>query len=67
MLNCYPSNTVLITNRWGSEVWNGTNYDNVNVRWAGQDMNGTDLADGTYYYIIRYNNTEKRGWVFIKR
>jgi len=67
ILNCYPSNTVLITNRWGSEVWNGTNYDNVSVRWSGQDMNGTDLADGTYYYIIRYNGTEKRGWVFIKR
>ncbi len=67
MLNCYTSNTVLIINRWGSEVWRGSDYDNNTVKWAGQDMNGTDLADGTYYYIIKYNNTEKRGWVYIKR
>ncbi|HTA81811.1 MAG TPA: ice-binding family protein [Bacteroidia bacterium] len=67
MLNCYPTNTVLIINRWGSEIWSGTNYDNETVKWTGQDMNGINLPDGTYYYIIKYNNTEKRGWVFIKR
>jgi len=67
MLNCYPTNTVLIINRWGSEIWSGSNYDNETVKWTGQDMNGINLPDGTYYYIIKYNNTEKRGWVFIKR
>ncbi|MGP8215237.1 MAG: ice-binding family protein [Bacteroidia bacterium] len=67
MLDCYPTNTVQIINRWGSEVWSGDNYDNVNVRWAGNNMDGTALPDGTYFYIIKYNGTEKRGWVFIKR
>ncbi len=67
MLNCYPTNTVLIVNRWGSEIWTGINYDNNTVKWTGKDMNGIDLPDGTYYYIIKYNDTEKRGWVFIKR
>jgi len=67
MLNCYPANTVTIINRWGSEVWMGTDYNNTSVRWGGENMSGENLPDGTYYYIIKYNNTEKRGWVFIKR
>jgi gliding motility-associated-like protein len=67
MLDCYPENTVVIVNRWGSEVWSGTDYNNTTVRWAGKDMNGTDLPEDTYYYMIKYNNTEKQGWVFIKR
>ncbi len=67
MLGYYKTNTVLIINRWGNEVWKGINYDNKTVLWTGKNMNGDDLADGTYYYIITYNNTEKRGWVFIKR
>ncbi|HTB05481.1 MAG TPA: gliding motility-associated C-terminal domain-containing protein, partial [Bacteroidia bacterium] len=67
MLNCYPTNSVIIVNRWGSEVWSANNYDNDNIKWAGKDNNGVDLPDGTYYYIIKYNNIEKEGWVFIKR
>ena len=67
MLVCYPTNTVLIINRWGSEVWSGSDYNNTTVRWTGDNMNGEKLPDGTYYYIIKYNNTEKQGWVFIKR
>ena len=67
MLDCYPNNTVVIVNRWGSEVWTGTDYNNTTVRWDGKDMAGTDLPEGTYYYMIRYNDTEKQGWVFIKR
>jgi gliding motility-associated-like protein len=67
MLWQYPSNQVLILNRWGAEVWMGLNYDSKTVVWTGQNMSGKDLPDGTYYYIINYNNTEKRGWVVLKR
>lgn len=67
ILNYYPVNDVTIINRWGSEVWKGINYDNKTVVWTGKNMKGEDMPDGTYYYIINYNNTEKRGWVFIKR
>ena len=67
ILNKYPINTVEIINRWGSEVWKKDNYDNKNIVFRGQNMNGEDLPDGTYYYTIHYNNIEKRGWVFIKR
>ena len=67
VLNYFPVNTVLIINRWGGEIWKGINYNNKDIVWTGKNMNGEDMPDGTYYYIINYNNTEKRGWVFIKR
>jgi gliding motility-associated-like protein len=63
----YVKNTVVIINRWGNEVWKGNNYDNRNIVFRGNNMNGNELPDGTYFYIIQYNNLEKRGWVFIKR
>jgi gliding motility-associated-like protein len=66
-LSFYTTNSVIIVNRWGSEVWRTDNYDNVNNVWNGKNLEGNDLPDGTYYYIINYNNTQKRGWVFIKR
>ncbi|MES2701451.1 MAG: gliding motility-associated C-terminal domain-containing protein [Bacteroidota bacterium] len=67
MLSAHPKNTVVIINRWGNEVWKMDNYDNKNVVFKGDNMNGNALPDGTYYYIVKYNEIEKRGWVFIKR
>ncbi|MDQ3110471.1 MAG: gliding motility-associated C-terminal domain-containing protein [Bacteroidota bacterium] len=67
LVDCFDENEVIVINRWGSEVWRGQNYNNTSVRWNGQNLNGTDCTDGTYYYIIKYNDTEKRGWLFIKR
>jgi len=66
-LSYYTNNEVLIINRWGNEIWKGVNYNNQSVKWEGKNMNGEDMPDGTYYYIINYNNTVKTGWVFIKR
>ena len=67
VLNFFPENKVTILNRWGSEVWGTTNYDNkVNV-FAGKNQSGNELPDGTYYYSITYSNEEKHGWVLIKR
>ncbi len=63
----YPKNTVVILNRWGNEVWKADNYNNISVVFKGENMNGNDLPDGTYFYIIKYNNIEKTGWVYIKR
>ncbi len=63
----YPKNTVVIINRWGNEIWKMDYYDNKSVVFKGENMNGNVLPDGTYYFVIQYNNKEKRGWVFIKR
>ncbi|OFX31414.1 MAG: hypothetical protein A2W90_09480 [Bacteroidetes bacterium GWF2_42_66] len=67
VLSYYPENSVKIINRWGSKVWMGSDYNNTSKIWTGQNMNGNNLPDGTYYYIINYSKFEKRGWVFIKR
>jgi gliding motility-associated-like protein len=67
VLSYNADNSVLIINRWGDEVWKGINYDNHANVWTGKNMNGNDLPDGNYYYIIKYGNVEKRGWVIVKR
>lgn len=60
-------NTVTIYNRWGNEVWNGENYDNVNVVWDGKTKDGAELPDGTYYYIITVGSATMKGWVELTR
>lgn len=52
----YPDNEVIIYGRWGDKVWEGTNYDNINVVWDGKDKNGNTLTDGTYIYYINLTN-----------
>jgi gliding motility-associated-like protein len=46
--------TLRIYDRWGVEVWfsNGHYLDDF----AGKNMQGTELPDGTYYLIYDYNN-----------
>ena len=67
ILTLYPDNSMLIINRWGDEVWTAAGYDNKNVVFKGQNMKGANLPDGVYWYILKYNNLEQEGWVFIKR
>jgi gliding motility-associated-like protein len=47
----YPEAQVVIFNRYGMEVFNGTNYD-LN-RWDGT-FDGKELPDGAYYYVITH-------------
>ena len=44
----YPEAEVIIFNRYGMEVYRGTNYAND---WDGT-YEGKDLPDGAYYYVI---------------
>lgn len=67
ILDKYQTNTVNIFNRWGSEVWSTHNYDNQQNVFTGRNKHGNELLEGTYFYVIKYNQTEKHGWVFIKR
>lgn len=48
----YPDAEVVIFNRWGEIVFQGTKYNNT---WDGTYTGGGDVPDGTYYYIIRAN------------
>ena len=63
-LETYPGSQLLIFNRWGNEVYKADNYLN--------NWDGSDLAEGTYYYILNRHDlngsiTTFKGWVFLKR
>ena len=54
-----------IFNRYGMLVYTKENYEN---EWYGQSDNGSELPDGTYYYVINTLYDEiKTGWVYINR
>jgi len=54
---------ILITNRWGNEVYRNDNYRN---QWAGHNLN-----EGVYYYQITTHKGSQRNqyvsWVLLKR
>jgi gliding motility-associated-like protein len=54
---------VEIYNRWGQKIWDGNNYDNVNVVWRGTDKNQNALTDGTYYFVLITSGFSKSGWI----
>jgi gliding motility-associated-like protein len=53
-IEAFANNKVTIYNRWGDEVWRGTNYDNQNVFFNGTNSDGKDLPSGTYFYKISF-------------
>lgn len=64
----YADNKVIIFNRWGGPVWEADGYDNYDVVWNGTNLQGEDLPDGTYYYIIDIPELDTyKGWVQLTR
>jgi len=54
-----------VINRWGNEVLRKTNYQND---WDGTDMNGNELPDDTYFYILYIDNKlTYKGYIVLKR
>jgi len=62
-LELYPDNELVITNRWGDEVFRKKNYRNT------EEWKGSDVEDGVYYYkfVAPSANFSTQGWVEIKR
>jgi len=50
----YPSNHVLVFNRWGNKVFEASNYNRSN-EWNGS-ISGQPAPVGTYYYVITLGN-----------
>jgi gliding motility-associated-like protein len=50
---------MMITNRWGKQVYSSKNYQN--------DWDGGDVADGVYYYRINAAGQSYSGWVEVLR
>lgn len=59
-------NELIILNRWGQQVYSVVNYKNT---WDGRNNGGTELPDGTYFYVLNLNdlNEEHTGYVVIQR
>lgn len=62
-------NTVSIFNRWGDLVWEGKDYNNTTVVFAGFSKNNTELPSGTYYFKIEFESgkTTETGYLSLKR
>ncbi len=54
-LNLFPNNEVVIYNRAGQQVFKMATYDNT---WGGT-FNGALVPDGTYYYVLRFTDTDQ--------
>ncbi|MBI5539353.1 MAG: gliding motility-associated C-terminal domain-containing protein [Bacteroidia bacterium] len=61
----YPGSELVVFNRWGTEVFRMRPYDN---KWDGKTSGGIILPEDTYFYILKYDNSEtKKGYIIIKR
>lgn len=65
-LELYPSNNLKIFNRWGNSVYEKDNYMQS---WSGKTNSGADLPDGTYFVILKINNSNitLTGYVDVRR
>jgi len=58
--------SIAIFNRYGTKVYNKDN--GYTDEWFGQDNNGKDLPDGTYYYYLqKRDGSSVTGWVYVIR
>lgn len=63
----YKNNKVVVVDRWGSEIYRATGYNNEDIVWNGNSKNGNLAPAGTYFYFIsvKFGSTvvEKRGFI----
>ena len=52
--NFYSEATLAIYNRWGDQVWES--HGPYKDDWDGRNYDGVRLPDGTYYYLIEFND-----------
>jgi len=62
-------NKVTIFNRWGSVVFETTNYDNAGNVFKGIGNSGSELPPGTYYYSIEFSSgaPKRTGFISLKK
>lgn len=66
-IELFPNNHVEIFDRWGNHVWSGTNYDNINSVWIGENSRGEELPQSTYYYIFKTGELVYKGFIELIR
>ncbi len=62
------NNTVTIYNRWGSEIFKTTDYNNTTRVFTGLTNDGKKLPSGTYFYKIEFESNRKAetGYLVLK-
>ena len=63
-------NSVQVFNRWGNVVWRMDNYNNRDKSWKGDNMDGSPLPSGTYFYVIEVSGNSSAsgsGWIQLTR
>ena len=64
-LSGFKIKQLFIYNRYGMKVYSKTEY---RKEWNGQQDNGNELPDGTYFYVIERTGFDTvSGWVYINR
>jgi gliding motility-associated-like protein len=64
-LESFGSIQFIVFNRWGNEVYASDDYKN---NWNGLNKNGDELAEDTYYYILKPSgHSALKGFVILKR
>lgn len=51
----YPNNSLVIFNRWGTEMFSASGYDNASVVWDGSSPDALlagSAPTGTYFYVL---------------
>ncbi len=68
-IELYPTNRVVIMDRWGGIIAEIEHYDNGDNRWEGLDKDGQMVPNGTYYYFLTISEYQAmyKGWVFLYR
>lgn len=63
------NNKVTIFNRWGSKVFEVSNYNNTTNVFRGLNDNGNELPSGTYFYKIEFagGRESMTGYLSLKR
>lgn len=63
------SNKLTIFNRWGSVVFETTNYNNTTNVFKGIGNDGSELPPGTYYYSIEFSSgaPKRTGFISLRK
>lgn len=59
-LEDFPGSSMTVFNRWGTVVYEDTNYNNSEA-WDGKNSSGDNLQNGTYFYVFKRSDGEEFG------
>jgi len=67
----YPSNTIVIFNRWGNKVFEASPYENTwdGTNEMGLKVGGDELPIGTYFYVLNLGDGSAfyKGTIYLNR